>query len=65
MKKSMKKYRVVQWATGNVGRRALRGIIEHPEMDLVGVYVHSESKVGKDASDLCGLAEKTGILATN
>jgi len=59
------KYRVVQWATGNVGRRALRAIIEHPEMELVGVYVYSPEKVGQDAADLCGLPEKTGILATN
>lgn len=61
----MKRYRVVQWATGNVGRRALRAILEHPEMELVGVYVYGPDKVGKDAADLCGLPAKTGILATN
>jgi hypothetical protein len=59
------KYRVIQWATGNVGRRALRAIIEHPEMELVGVYVYSAAKVGKDAAELCGLGQKTGVLATN
>jgi 4-hydroxy-tetrahydrodipicolinate reductase len=27
-------YRVVQWATGTIGLRALRGVIEHPNMTL-------------------------------
>ena len=39
-------YRVVQWATGNVGLRALRRVIEHPDLSLVGVYVYSDSKAG-------------------
>ena len=29
-------YRVVQWATGNIGTRSLRGVIEHPDLELVG-----------------------------
>lgn len=57
------RYRVVQWATGNIGTRALRGVIEHPQLDLVGVYVHSDGKAGQDAGELCGLAEN-GVLAT-
>jgi hypothetical protein len=59
-----KKYRVVQWATGNVGSRALRRTIEHPDLELVGVYVHSADKVGRDAGDLAGVA-RTGITASN
>lgn len=59
------KYRVIQWTTGNVGRRALRAIIEHPEMELVGLYAHGAEKVGRDAAELCGLDGKTGIIATN
>ncbi len=59
-----KTWRVVQWATGNVGSRALRMVIEHPSMELAGLWVSSPEKVGKDAGDLCGLAE-TGIKATN
>ncbi len=43
--------------------RALRGVIEHPLYDLVGVYVYSDAKVGRDAGDLCGLAP-TGVMAT-
>jgi hypothetical protein len=56
--------RVVQWATGNIGARALRGVIEHPELTLAGVYVTSDAKVGQDAGDLCGLPA-TGVIATN
>jgi hypothetical protein len=57
-------YRVVQWSTGNVGKLALRGIINHPDLELVGLWVHSADKVGRDAGDLVGLPP-TGIKATN
>ena len=56
-------YRVVQWATGNIGLRSLQAVIEHPELDLVGLFVYSEGKEGKDAGELCGLAP-TGVKAT-
>ena len=59
-----KKYRVIQWATGNIGRRAMRTVIEHPQMELVGLYVSAPEKVGKDAGTLCGAAP-VGIVATN
>ncbi|MEO5587282.1 MAG: dihydrodipicolinate reductase [Novosphingobium sp.] len=59
-----KKYRVIQWATGNVGSRGLRTVIEHPEMELVGLWVSSAAKVGKDAGELAGIAP-IGIKATN
>lgn len=61
---SPKRYRVVQWATGNVGAKALRGVIEHPDLDLVGVHVHSRNKVGRDAGDL-GSTAPVGIAATD
>jgi len=56
-------YRVVQWATGNIGTRALRTVIEHPNLSLVGLYVYSEDKAGRDAGELCGLGP-VGIKAT-
>jgi len=59
-------FRVVQWATGNLGRAAIEGILSHPELELAGVWVHSESKVGLDAGELAGHPEKvTGVKATN
>jgi len=56
--------RVIQWTTGNVGRRALRAIVAHPVLELVGVYAHGSDKVGRDAAELCGLADATGVTAT-
>lgn len=56
--------RVVQWATGNIGTRSLRAVVEHPNLDLVGLYVHSDHKVGRDAGSLCGVAD-VGVKATN
>jgi hypothetical protein len=61
---SEKKYRVIQWATGTVGKASLKYFIENPVIELVGVYVTNPEKFGKDAGDLVGLP-KTGILATN
>jgi len=60
----MKNHRVVQWATGNIGTRSLRAVIQHPTLDLAGVWVHAPDKAGRDAGDLCGLGP-TGVLATN
>ncbi len=56
--------RVIQWGTGNVGAFSLRCILEHPELELVGVCVHSDSKNGVDAGDLCGMP-RTGVAASN
>jgi len=57
--------RVIQWTTGNIGRRSLHAIIGRPDMELVGVYAHGEDKVGVDAADLAGWPEPTGVQATN
>jgi len=55
--------RVVHCGTGLTGREALRAIIGDPRLELVGQYVSTPEKVGKDAGDLCGLAP-TGVIAT-
>lgn len=60
-----KTFKVIQWATGNVGSRALRMVIEHPDMELVGLWVSSAEKVGKDAGELAGAGVETGVKATN
>lgn len=57
-------YRVIQWGTGNVGAFALRAILDHPELELAGVWVHAADKIGRDAGALCGRAP-VGIAATN
>ncbi|HVP30900.1 MAG TPA: diacylglycerol kinase [Myxococcota bacterium] len=56
-------YRVIQWSTGNVGRYALRQILDHPELELAGVFAHGAEKEGRDAGDLCE-RPKTGVRAT-
>lgn len=57
------RHRVVQWATGNIGLKSLRGIIEHPAMTLAGVRVFDTAKIGCDAGELCGV-ERVGVAAT-
>jgi 4-hydroxy-tetrahydrodipicolinate reductase len=59
----MSNFRVAQWATGNIGSRALREVIRHPTLDLVGVLVYDPDKAGVDAGSLCG-EQPVGIAAT-
>ena len=56
-------YRVIQWATGSVGRIAIRHFIDNPGYELAGVYVTTEAKAGADAGTLAGVAP-TGVTAT-
>ncbi|WP_077086774.1 dihydrodipicolinate reductase [Mycobacterium rhizamassiliense] len=51
------------WGPGSMGVIALRGVIDHPELELVDVVVHSDAKAGRDAGELCGIAP-VGVLAT-
>lgn len=56
--------RVVQWTTGNVARQAVRAIVEHPDLELVGAFAHGAEKVGRDVADLVGLDGPLGVIAT-
>jgi 4-hydroxy-tetrahydrodipicolinate reductase len=56
-------YRVIQWSTGNVGRYALRQILDHPQLELAGVWVYGDAKDGQDAGALCA-RPATGVRAT-
>ncbi|GAA3441980.1 dihydrodipicolinate reductase [Planomonospora venezuelensis] len=56
--------RVVQWATGAVGRYSLRSLITRPEFELAGVLVYDPAKAGRDAGELVGLPE-TGVACTD
>jgi len=58
-------YKVAVWGTGNVGRFAVRAVDHHPELELAAVWVHSASKVGKDAGELARLDRELGVKATN
>ena len=56
-------YRVIQWATGGVGRAAIEGVLDHPDLELAGAWVHSESKEGTDLGTLVGRSP-AGVTAT-
>lgn len=56
--------RVVVWGTGNVGRPAIRAVVSHRDLELSGVIVHAEDKVGVDAGELAYI-DPVGVLATN
>ncbi len=56
--------RVIQWATGGVGRAAVAGIVAHPELEMVGCWVHNPDKAGRDVGELCGL-DSVGVMATD
>lgn len=58
-----RRYRVIQWATGTIGTASLRGVLDHPDFDLVGLYVTNPEKDGRDAGELCGRGA-TGVEAT-
>lgn len=48
--------KVIQWATGGVGKAAIQGVLSHPDLELVGCWVHSAAKAGRDVGDLLGIA---------
>lgn len=56
--------RVVQWTTGKTGSAAVRGMVGHPVLELVGCYAYSPDKVGRDVGELCGI-DPLGIVATD
>ncbi|WP_082975169.1 dihydrodipicolinate reductase [Mycobacterium sp. 1245805.9] len=56
-------FKVGVWGPGSMGVIALRGVIDHPELELVDLVVHSDAKAGRDAGELCGIAS-VGVIAT-
>lgn len=62
-RRELRPIRVIQWATGNTGQRALREVIRDPRFEVVGVLVYNPDKEGRDAGDLCGEAP-IGVKAT-
>lgn len=44
--------RVIQWATGSMGRTAMRFCHDHPQLDLIGGLVYSDDKAGQDLGDI-------------
>lgn len=55
--------RVVQWATGSVGKAAIKAVLEHPDLELAGCWVHAKAKAGKDVGEIVGTGP-LGLSAT-
>jgi len=55
--------RVIQWATGSVGRHAVAAVHEHPDLELAGALVYSDGKAGRDVGDTCGIGP-VGVTTT-
>lgn len=60
----MKRYRIIQWATGYTGIFALKYILLNPSLELVGLRCYTPSKIGRDAGDICG-QPPVGVRATD
>lgn len=56
--------RVVVWATGWIGVESIKAIGRRDDLELVGVWVHSEAKVGLDAGEIAGIGP-IGVVATD
>lgn len=56
--------KVIQWATGSVGQASIECILEHPDLELVGCWAHSDAKNGRDVGELIGF-NPIGVTATN
>lgn len=59
-----RRYRVIQWMTGDVGQVGVRHFADNPTYELVGVLVHSADKVGRDAGQIAGIAP-IGLAASD
>jgi 2,4-diaminopentanoate dehydrogenase len=57
--------RVIQWASGNVGAKAVQAVLERPDLELAGIYVRTPAKDGRDVGDICGLGRTLGVKATS
>ena len=55
--------RVIQWATGTVGRESVAAIHRHNDLTLVGALVYSEDKDGRDVGEISGIGP-IGVRAT-
>ncbi|BBZ12213.1 NAD(P)H-dependent amine dehydrogenase family protein [Mycobacterium branderi] len=59
-----KRLKVIQWATGGVGKAAIEAVLNHPELELAGCWVHSAEKNGRDVGEILG-REPLGVVANS
>src|SRR6202012_5463167 len=58
------KLRVIQWATGGGGKAAIECVLNHPQLELAGCWVHSAKKNGPDVGEILGVGE-LGVTANS
>jgi hypothetical protein len=63
MGKKERMLRVIQWATGTVGRHAVVAVHDDPDLELVGALVYSRAKEGRDVGEIAGIGA-VGVEAT-
>jgi 2,4-diaminopentanoate dehydrogenase len=56
--------RIVQWTTGNVGKESVKAALANPNLEVVGCFAWSPSKVGVDVGELAGVGP-VGVTATD
>ncbi len=59
-----KPLRIAVISTGWISSLAIRAIVKRPHLDLVGVWVHSQEKTGRDAGEIVGVGP-IGVTTTN
>src|ERR1700712_3950481 len=60
----MRRYRVVQWSTGNIGKRALGVLLERADFEVVGVDALGPDKAGGRGGRPAG-RPPVGVAATD
>lgn len=60
----MRKYKVIVWGLGSVGRYAIKMIGQKKSLELVAAVDVDENKIGKDAGELFGF-KHIGVSVTN
>lgn len=64
MTTASKPLRVIQWATGAIGKLNIITLRNNPAFELAGCYVFSPDKHGKDAGEIAGIGP-IGVKASN
>ena len=57
-------YKVFQWSASTVGKHTARVAMERESLELVGMHVFSQDKVGRDAGDVIG-TDPAGVMTTS
>ncbi len=63
MKSKNTPFKIIQWATGEIGKYVIERCANHPDFELVGCWVFTDAKVGLDAGEIAGVGP-IGVLAS-